>query len=196
MGKLWFGTTNQVRGLPLAFDSWSKVLGFVWELCGLTEALCAVVNTDFIEILAVRIWFLYTVWPTGFTMEDCVLYGNICYILDFKFSPCSESYICFFGYFPVVRLCFADVSKPSIRSIFKGSMWSMKCEWWEESVVCIYTVLGFARDGRANGGGRLQVLGGSEWKGRCGGGRYERSLSGGSQVIVYVPFVPIFFRCM
>jgi hypothetical protein len=54
-------------------------------------------------------------------------------------------------------------------------------------VVYIYTVSGFVQDGRANGGGRHQVLGGSEWKGRCGG------INGG-QVIVYVPFVPIFFQ--
>jgi hypothetical protein len=31
-------------------------------------------------------------------------------------------------------------------------------------------VPGFVRDGRTNRGGRLQVLGGSEWMGRCGGG--------------------------
>jgi hypothetical protein len=37
-------------------------------------------------------------------------------------------------------------------------------------VVFIYTVSGFVQDGRANGGGRHQVLGGSEWIGRCGGG--------------------------
>jgi hypothetical protein len=36
-------------------------------------------------------------------------------------------------------------------------------------VVFIYTVSGFARDGRANGGGTHQVLGGSERMGRCGG---------------------------
>jgi hypothetical protein len=52
----------------------------------------------------------------------------------------------------------------------------------------------FARDGRANGGGRHQVLADSEWKGRCGGGRYKRSLYGGGQVIVYVAFVPILFQ--
>jgi hypothetical protein len=72
----------------------------------------------------------------------------------------------------------------------------MKYEWGEENVVFIYTVSGFARDGRPNGGGRHQILGGSEWKGGCGGGRYKRSLSGGGQVIVYVVFVPIFFQCM
>jgi hypothetical protein len=63
-------------------------------------------------------------------------------------------------------------------------------------VVFIYTVSGFVRDGRANRGGRYQVVGSSEWKGRCGGGRHKRGLSGGSQFIVYVPFVPIFFQCM
>jgi hypothetical protein len=42
--------------------------------------------------------------------------------LDFRFSPCSETYMGFFGYFPGVRLSFADVSEPSVRSIFKGWM--------------------------------------------------------------------------
>jgi hypothetical protein len=37
-------------------------------------------------------------------------------------------------------------------------------------VVFIHTVPGFACDGRANGGGRHQVLGGSERTGRSGGG--------------------------
>jgi hypothetical protein len=46
-------------------------------------------------------------------------------LLDFKFLPCSESCICSFGYWPGVRLCFSDVSEPSARSIFKGSMWSI-----------------------------------------------------------------------
>jgi hypothetical protein len=40
-------------------------------------------------------------------------------ILDFKFLPCSESCIFSFGYFPGVRLSFADVSEPSVTSIFK-----------------------------------------------------------------------------
>jgi hypothetical protein len=63
-------------------------------------------------------------------------------------------------------------------------------------VVFVYTVSGFAQDGRANGGGRHQVLGGSEWMGRCGGGRYKRHVSGGGQVIAYGSFVPFFFQCM
>jgi hypothetical protein len=46
--------------------------------------------------------------------------GKDMYLLDFKFSPCSESCIFSFGYFAGVRLSFADVSKPSVRSIFKG----------------------------------------------------------------------------
>jgi hypothetical protein len=105
----------------------------------------------------------------------------------------------FFGVFPGIRLCFADVLEPSVRSIFKGWIWNMKCEWWEESVVFIYTVSGFARVGRATGGGRHQDLGGSEWMVRCwgaGGGRYKSSLSGGDQVIVYSSFVPFLFQCM
>ena len=50
---------------------------------------------------------------------------RICH-LDFKLSPCFESCIYSFGYFPGVRLWFADVSEPSISSIFKGWMKSMK----------------------------------------------------------------------
>jgi hypothetical protein len=37
-------------------------------------------------------------------------------------------------------------------------------------VVIIYTMSGLVRDGRSNGGGRRQVLGGSEWLGGSGGG--------------------------
>jgi hypothetical protein len=50
---------------------------------------------------------------------------RICF-LDLKFSLCSESSIFSFGYFPGVRLSFSDVSKPSVRSIFKGLMKNMK----------------------------------------------------------------------
>jgi hypothetical protein len=54
-------------------------------------------------------------------------------ILDFKLSPCFEYCVCSFGYFPGFRLWFADVSKPSVRSIFKGWMWnvcvSTSCVW-------------------------------------------------------------------
>ena len=42
--------------------------------------------------------------------------------LDFKLSPCFESRMYSFGYFLGVRLQFADVSEPSISSIFKGWM--------------------------------------------------------------------------
>ena len=40
-------------------------------------------------------------------------------ILDLKLSPCFESCMYYFEYFPGVRLWFADVSEPSISSIFK-----------------------------------------------------------------------------
>jgi len=43
-------------------------------------------------------------------------------VLDFKLSPCFESCMYSFWYFPGVRLWFADVSEPSISSIFKGWM--------------------------------------------------------------------------
>ena len=36
----------------------------------------------------------------------------------------------------------------------------------------------FARAGRTNVGGGHQVVGGSEWLRRCGGGRYKRRVSG------------------
>jgi hypothetical protein len=44
----------------------------VWELCLFIEAQCAVVNTVFIEILALWIWFSYVSWQTVFTSKDCV----------------------------------------------------------------------------------------------------------------------------
>ena len=43
-------------------------------------------------------------------------------ILDFRLSPCFEYCMYSFGYFPGVQLWFADVSEPSISSIFKGWM--------------------------------------------------------------------------
>ena len=43
-------------------------------------------------------------------------------LLDFKLSPCFEFCVYSFGYFPGVRLWFADVSEPYISSIFKGWM--------------------------------------------------------------------------
>ena len=49
-------------------------------------------------------------------------YKIIKVILDFKLSPCFESCMYSFGYFSGVRLWFADVSEPSISSIFKGWM--------------------------------------------------------------------------
>jgi hypothetical protein len=62
---------------------------------------------------------------------------------------------------------------PTFRNPLSGpssKAWWMKCEWWEENVVFIHTMSGFARDGRANGEGRHQVLGGSERTGWSGGG--------------------------
>ena len=57
--------------------------------------------------------------------KDTEYIQSIKNILDFKLSPCFESSIYSFGYFPGVRLWFADVSEPSISSIFKGWMWSI-----------------------------------------------------------------------
>jgi hypothetical protein len=41
--------------------------------------------------------------------------ANTVNILDFKLSPCFEYCICSFGYFPGVRLCFADVSECQVH---------------------------------------------------------------------------------
>ena len=55
-----------------------------------------------------------------------IRFFNYIYIFDIKLSPCFESCVYSFGYFPGVRLWFADVSEHSISSIFKGWMPSMK----------------------------------------------------------------------
>ena len=44
-------------------------------------------------------------------------YVNVVDFLDFKLTPCFESCMYSFGYFPGVRLWFADVSESSISSI-------------------------------------------------------------------------------
>jgi len=44
----------------------------LWKLCGLTEAQCAVVNTVFIEVLVLWIWFSYVIWQTRVTTNYCV----------------------------------------------------------------------------------------------------------------------------
>jgi hypothetical protein len=74
--------------------------------------------------------------------------------------PCILS----FGYFPGVRMSCADVSEPSVRSIFRGLMKNMNDEKGAWYYVCR------VRDGRANGGGGHQVLGRSESISGCGGG--------------------------
>ena len=61
-------------------------------------------------------------------------------LLDFKLSPCFEPCLYSFGYFPGVRLWFADVSEHSISSIFKGWMWSMKMELIECSETSAYII--------------------------------------------------------
>ena len=67
------------------------------------------------------------------TKSDTICHMTFCgwnveiqIFLDFKLSPCFGSCLYSFGYFPDVRLWFADVSEHSICSIFKGWMWSMK----------------------------------------------------------------------
>ena len=43
----------------------------MWELCGLTEAQCAVVRTVYRNFVFVDLVF-YVIWQTGFTPKDCV----------------------------------------------------------------------------------------------------------------------------
>ena len=52
----------------------------------------------------------------------------------------------------------------------------------------------FTGGGGTNGKGGLQVVGGSEWVSRCGGGRYKRSVSGRGRVIVYWAAVSSLFE--
>ena len=103
-----------------------------------------------------------------------------------KYLPC----LYFFGYFPGVWLWFADVSEHSICSIFKGWMWSMVGErrtWY------LYQGRGLLELAEPMGRGH-QVVGGSEWVRRCGGGRYKGRLSGCDRVIMYCMVVPFFFE--
>ena len=46
-------------------------------------------------------------------------------ILDFKLSPCFESCMYSFGYFPGVWLLYADISEHSICTIFISWIWSI-----------------------------------------------------------------------
>ena len=67
----------------------------------------------------------------------------------------------------------------------------MKCGRLEEDPY-LYQGRGFTRGGGTNGKGGQQVVGGSEWVSRCGGGRYKRSVSG--RVIVYWAVVSSLFE--
>ena len=60
---------------------------------------------------------------------------NLFEILDFKLSPCSV-FNMFFGLFPGVTMLKADVSEPSISSIFIGR-WMKYDRGWD--VWRIYT---------------------------------------------------------
>jgi len=62
---------QEVRGLLVEHDSWSKTLRLLRKLCGLAEAQCAVVDTLFTEVLLLCIWFSYMMWQTRITTNDC-----------------------------------------------------------------------------------------------------------------------------
>jgi hypothetical protein len=61
----------------------------------------------------------------------------VLHVLDFKLSPCLESCVYSFGYFPGVWLLKADVSEHSICSIFMGWIWSVKYGRLEEDTLFI-----------------------------------------------------------
>ena len=102
-------------------------------------------------------------------------------------SPDTHAVVSWFQSYPVfwilsvffwVWLWFADVSEHSICSIFKGWMWSMVSDrrtWY------LYRSRGLLELVGPIGRGH-QVVGGSEWVSRCGGGRYKRRVSGCSPV--------------
>jgi hypothetical protein len=97
------------------------------------------------------------------------LHRNMSELLDFKLSPCFEYCMCSFGYFPGVRLWFADVSELSVSSIFKGWVWSTK--WVVRGERVFIPGPRLARAGRTNRGGRNQVVGGQRgWVSVEGGG--------------------------
>jgi hypothetical protein len=52
-------------------------------------------------------------------------------LLDFRLSSGFECCISSFGYFPLVSLSAADLSEPSVSSIFKGSIQPLKMELTE-----------------------------------------------------------------
>ena len=75
-------------------------------------------------------WSAVTV--TSYSVSNSLknMMGNYIHeILDFKNSPCSECCLFSFGWFPGVCFIYADVSKHSICSIFKG-----RCEDGTERV--------------------------------------------------------------
>ena len=65
-------------------------------------------------------------WATSVSaiQEYWMLHKNA--FLDFKLSPCFESCMYSFGYFPGVWLLYADVAEHSICSILIGWIWCMK----------------------------------------------------------------------
>jgi hypothetical protein len=64
---------------------------------------------------------------TRHSLDAVYARNNQSIILDFKFSPCSESCIFSFGYFPGVRLSFAD--KPLKMVLTEGSETSENLIW-------------------------------------------------------------------
>jgi hypothetical protein len=60
------------------------------------------------------------VWR-GKSQQDATIRCSLLTCLDFKLSPCSLCSMFYFGYFPGVWGLKADVSEPSIGSIFLGT---------------------------------------------------------------------------
>ena len=78
--------------------------------------------------------------------------------LDFKLSPCSLCSVFPFGYFPGVWGLKADVSEPSIGSIFLGR-WRKNNSGWDVSVY-LYSEGMWQGSGRTN---RKRVTGRGGW---------------------------------
>ena len=65
------------------------------------------------------------------------------YIFVLKLSPCLECKLASFGYLPGVQFSKADVSEPSVSSIFKAGL---KCGWIVAKVAKVLTGGGDLRE--------------------------------------------------
>jgi hypothetical protein len=112
-----------------AFTVYRKYYTTQWQPCPLRNYAASTFISEkkcnlFLSTKYVVALQLYILLTNNYIRQTKLSFCNKtdCYILDFRFSPCSESFMFFFGHFPSIRLSFADVSEPSVMSIFKGWM--------------------------------------------------------------------------